>query len=106
MKPIDAGRRGFLVDAGVAGLGAMVTNQLFTGAAAAAPSAMDTPFDVTLAFAGFMQSIGSSPDAAGGKVTFTGADPILRSHFRIGASMAIPAMGAGVGAAAIWRDRT
>jgi len=106
MKPIDAGRRGFLVDAGVAGLGAMVTNQLFTGAAAAAPSAVDTPFDVTLAFAGFMQSIGSSPDAAGGKVTFTGADPILRSHFRIGASMAIPAMGAGVGAAAIWRDRT
>ena len=31
---------------------------------------------------------------------------MLRSHFRIGASMAIPAMAAGVGAAAIWRQRT
>ena len=34
------------------------------------------------------------------------SDPILRSHFRIGACMAIPAMAAGVGAAAIWKERT
>jgi len=39
-------------------------------------------------------------------VSFTGQAPILRSHFRIGAAMAIPAMGAGVGAAAIWKDRS
>ncbi len=39
-------------------------------------------------------------------MTFTGEDPILRSHFRIGAAMALPAMAAAVGAAAIWRERT
>jgi hypothetical protein len=33
-------------------------------------------------------------------------DPIVHSRFRIGACMAIPAMGASVGAAAIWRERT
>lgn len=32
--------------------------------------------------------------------TFAGQDPIIRSHFRVGAAMAIPAMGAAVGAAA------
>jgi hypothetical protein len=83
----------------------MVGSQLSVGTTAAAP-AEDTSFDISQAFGSFMQSIGSSPDAAGGEVTFTGADPLLRSHFRIGASMAIPAMSAGVGAAAIWRDRT
>ncbi len=39
-------------------------------------------------------------------MTFTGSDPILRSHFRIGTSMALPAMAAAVGAAAIWKERT
>ena len=39
-----------------------------------------------------MRDIGGSADDAGGKVTFTGKDPILRSHFRIGASMALPAV--------------
>ena len=63
-------------------------------------------FDIDAAFARFMADIGGSPADAGGEVTFTGADPILRSHFRIGAAMAIPAMGAAVGAAAIWRERT
>ncbi len=63
-------------------------------------------FDIDAAFASFMSDLGRSPDDAGGTVTFTGADPILRSHFRIGASMALPAMAAAVGAAAIWKDRT
>ena len=63
-------------------------------------------FEIDAAFAAFMSDLGRSPDDAGGAVTFTGADPILRSRFRIGASMALPAMAAAVGAAAIWRDRT
>ena len=46
------------------------------------------------------------PGDGGGTVTFTGSDPILRSHFRIGTSMALPAMAAAVGAAAIWQERT
>lgn len=66
----------------------------------------DPGFDIDKAFAGFMGDIGGSPDDAGGKVMFTGKDPMVRSHFRIGAAMAIPAMGAGLGAASIWKDRT
>ena len=54
----------------------------------------------------YMRGLGEVPTSAGGKVTFTGQDPIVRSHFRIATCMAIPAMGAGVTAAAIWKDRT
>jgi hypothetical protein len=58
-------------------------------------------FDIDAAFAEFMKAIGGAPADAGGTVTFTGRDPILRSHFRIGTSMALPAMAAGVGACGI-----
>jgi crotonobetainyl-CoA:carnitine CoA-transferase CaiB-like acyl-CoA transferase len=68
--------------------------------------AAEKPFDINATFAGFMKDIGASASDGGGKVTFTGADPIIRSHFRVGSAMAIPAMGAAVGAAAIWRQRT
>jgi hypothetical protein len=37
---------------------------------------------------------------------FTGRDPIPRSHFRIASCMAMRAMGAGVEAATVWRERT
>jgi hypothetical protein len=63
-------------------------------------------FKIEEAFESFMRDIGGTPVDGGGKVAFTGNDPIVRSHFRIGACMAIPAMGAGVGAAAIWKERT
>jgi crotonobetainyl-CoA:carnitine CoA-transferase CaiB-like acyl-CoA transferase len=63
-------------------------------------------FDINAAFATFMKDIGGTPADAGGKVAFEGSDPLLRSRFRIGACMAIPAMGAALGAAAIWRQRT
>jgi crotonobetainyl-CoA:carnitine CoA-transferase CaiB-like acyl-CoA transferase len=53
-----------------------------------------------------MTDLGGTAEDGGGAVVFTGRDPILRSHFRIGASMALPAMAAAVGAAAIWRERT
>ncbi|HVL22235.1 MAG TPA: CoA transferase, partial [Amaricoccus sp.] len=58
------------------------------------------------AFTTFMSDLGQAPGDGGGAVTFTGSDPILRSHFRIGTSMALPAMAAAVGAAAIWKERT
>jgi hypothetical protein len=63
-------------------------------------------FSVDAAFAQFMRDIGGTPQDGSGSVTFTGRDPILRSHFRIGTAMALPAMAAAVGAAAIWRERT
>jgi crotonobetainyl-CoA:carnitine CoA-transferase CaiB-like acyl-CoA transferase len=92
--------------------GAVVSAALAANASAAAaagttpPATSDTTFSIDDAFAQFMRDIGESASDGGGTVTFTGSDPILRSHFRIGTSMAIPAMAAGVGAAAIWRERT
>lgn len=94
-------RRDVIKASGVAAAG-MVANSSLGGIANAASSS----FDINTVFAGFMKDIGGTPADGGGKVTFTGEDPILRSHFRIGAAMAIPAMGAAVGAAAIWRERT
>jgi crotonobetainyl-CoA:carnitine CoA-transferase CaiB-like acyl-CoA transferase len=97
---MDLNRRDILLASGAAAAGAALTSAL---PAAAASSGS---FDINAAFAGFMKDIGGSAGDAGGKVVFTGQDPIIRSHFRVGAAMAIPAMGAGVGAAAIWKDRT
>ncbi|MCX7304011.1 MAG: CoA transferase [Hyphomicrobiales bacterium] len=77
---------------------------LFTSAAQAAENAGD--FDIAKAFDEFMLGIGGNASDGGGAVSFAGRDPIVRSRFRIGACMAIPAMGAAVGAAAIWKART
>ena len=79
----------------------MAASKFSTSATAATPS-----FDIDKAFATFMRDLGGAPTDGGGKVTFTGSDPIVRSRFRIGTCMAIPAMAAGVGAAAIWKQRT
>ena len=76
------------------------------GSVPGAARADGSSFDIDASFATFMADIGGAPADGGGKVSFTGADPILRSHFRIGTAMALPAMGAAVGAAAIWRERT
>ncbi|HRH85792.1 MAG TPA: CoA transferase [Rubrivivax sp.] len=103
MDDIGDGRREFLAVAGKAAVGVALAPAL-TGSALAQPVA--SPFDIQAQFEGFMRDIGATPADAGGKVVFTGEDPILRSHFRIGTAMALPAMGAGVGAAAIWRERT
>ncbi|WP_376099921.1 CoA transferase [Roseomonas sp. CCTCC AB2023176] len=75
------------------------------GSVAAQPPA-NADFDIDAAFRTFMRDLGVNAEDAGGRVTFTGRDPLVRSRFRTGACMAIPAMGAGVNAAAIWRERT
>ncbi|MCJ8053425.1 CoA transferase [Shinella curvata] len=89
---------------GGAAVAAASLSGLFSSPAMAAAQAGD--FDISQAFSQFMQDIGGSAADAGGTVKFTGQDPIVRSRFRIGACMAIPAMAAAVGAAAIWRART
>lgn len=71
-----------------------------------AQTARSDDFSIDTAFVDFMRNIGGTPHDGGGSVTFTGRDPIVRSRFRTGACMAIPGMGAGVGAAAVWRERT
>lgn len=103
MSVQDSDRRSFL-KAGAAATASVALATRFQSASAAAQPA--APFDINRVFADFMRDIGGSPVDAGGKVTFTGADPIIRSHFRVGSCMAIAAMGAAVGAGAIWRERT
>ena len=98
---MDMNRRDVLQVSGYAAAGAVISSGL-----ASAASAASGAFDINTSFTSFMKDIGGTPADAGGKVTFTGADPIIRSHFRVGSAMAMPAMGAAVGAAAIWRDRT
>jgi hypothetical protein len=72
----------------------------------AAQVARGDDFSIENVFADFMRDIGGRAEDAGGRVLFTGRDPILQSPFRLGACMAIPAMAGGVEAAAVWRERT
>jgi crotonobetainyl-CoA:carnitine CoA-transferase CaiB-like acyl-CoA transferase len=87
-------------------LASAAASALISGAGRAAFAQATDDFDIDAAFEGFMNDLGRSATDGGGAVTFTGRDPILRSHFRIGTSMALPAMAAAVGAAAIWQERT
>ncbi len=96
-------RREFLQVTGSIALGAVVAPKLSAVARAETQSA---DFDIQQAFAQFMRDLGGDPSDAGGEVNFAGRDPLLRSHFRIATSMAIPAAAAATGAAAIWRERT
>ena len=95
-------RRELLQSWGAAALGSI----LAMSGSRVAQTAPGDEFSIDAAFAEFMRGIGGTAADAGGRVAFTGRDPILRSHFRIGSAMAIPAMAAAVGAAAIWRERT
>jgi crotonobetainyl-CoA:carnitine CoA-transferase CaiB-like acyl-CoA transferase len=106
MSDVNKGRREFIKDTGALVAGVALATSLPGVASAQAAPPDPAKFDINAQFAQFMRDIGGSPADAGGKVTFIGADPLLRSHFRIGACMAMPAMAAGLGAAAIWRERT
>jgi crotonobetainyl-CoA:carnitine CoA-transferase CaiB-like acyl-CoA transferase len=86
--------------------GALAASFVASNRPAVAQKAASDDFSIDATFAHFMHDIGGTPQDGGGNVTFTGRDPILRSHFRLGACMAIPAMAGGVGAAAVWRERT
>lgn len=103
MTTSGTNRRTFIKTGAAATVGAALAAKFDYAEAAKASLA---EFDINRSFGDFMTSIGGTAADAGGKVEFLGADPLLRSHFRIGSCMAIPAMAAGVGAAAIWRERT
>jgi crotonobetainyl-CoA:carnitine CoA-transferase CaiB-like acyl-CoA transferase len=85
---------------------AVASAVLAAGGSESSLAAGDGDFSIDKAFADFMGEIGGSAEDAGGRVLFSGRDPILQSRFRLGACMAIPAMAGGVGAAAVWRERT
>jgi crotonobetainyl-CoA:carnitine CoA-transferase CaiB-like acyl-CoA transferase len=95
-------RRDLLQSAGAVVLGS-ASGAIGPGTAEAATG---EAFSIASTFADFMRGIGGGAEDAGGRVLFTGRDPILNSRFRLGACMAIPAMAGGVGAAAVWRERT
>lgn len=88
------------------GTAAVALSAAASGSNSAVAQGDSDNFDIDQAFAKFMEDISGTASDGGGAVRFTGRDPIVRSRFRIGACMALPAMAAGVGAAAIWRDRT
>lgn len=100
MSQYDAARRGFLKVGTGAAVGAALSAH-FPGA-----HAQPATFSIDDSFGQYMGWLGSRVDDGGGRVVFTGTDPIVRSHFRIASCMAIPAMASGVLSAAIWRDRT
>jgi hypothetical protein len=97
---METTRREFIQSSGLAAVGATLASSL-AGAASARSQSDSSSFDIDRVFAKFMQDIGGGAEDAGGRVLFTGRDPILQSPFRFGACMAIPAMAGGVGAAAI-----
>jgi len=97
-------RRDFIKSSSVAAIGATLGSALVETPAMA--GAGSSSFDIDETFAKFMEDLGGAPGDAGGAVNFVGADPIVRSHFRIGSCMAVPAMAAALQAAAIRRDRT
>ncbi len=49
---------------------------------------------------------GLHPSDTGGKITFSGADPLFPSAIRLGSVFALSAMAAAVGAATIWKMRS
>lgn len=98
---MNMNRRDLMQATGMAAVGAVVASNWAAPAFAATGD-----FNINQTFDTFMRGIGGTAADGGGTVTFTGKDPIVRSHFRIGACMAVPAMAAAVGAAAIWKLRT
>ncbi len=100
MLHIDTNRKDFIKDAGDSAVAFTWATSIGSAANAQAPAAA---FDIATTFTGFMKDIGGTPADGGGKVSFNGEDPILRSHFRIGAAMALPAMRANLGAPSIRR---
>ncbi len=77
---IDATRREFLQSSAV--------GSNIGGASAATAQSEASSFDIDKTFATFMRDLGGSAEDAGGRVLFTGRDPILQSPFRLGACMA------------------
>ena len=103
---METTRREFIKTSSYATLSLAVASTFPGGVYAATNSKMESAFDINMAFKTYMNDIGMSPEDGGGSVTFTGKDPILHSRIQLGACMAIPGMACGVGAAAIWKDRT
>lgn len=65
----------------------------------------DTTIDIPKEFEKVANSIGLSSKDAGGKITFKGADPIVKSTLPLGAASSISLMLKSVAATKVWRMR-
>ena len=68
--------------------GFLATSAFGANRSAGAETGASDGFSIDTAFAAVMRDLGGSADDAGGRVLFTGRDPILHSRFRLGACMA------------------
>jgi hypothetical protein len=88
MSEFNKNRREFIKDSSLLAAGAALATSLpMVAGAQAAPASAPMPaadFDINTTFTGFMKDIGGTPADGGGKVSFTGEDPILRGGRRRG----------------------
>ncbi|WP_427919187.1 CoA transferase [Streptomyces sp. cg40] len=63
-------------------------------------------FDAGRALENLLAEVGLSSAETGGRVSFSGQDPIVAARHRLGAAIGVPVMAGAVGAAALWRRRT
>ena len=95
----------FLHFRGPSTTGFMLTAMTDTAETAWTRTTSDTAFDPTVALNGLLADVGLSAADAGGRVTFSGQDPIIAARHRLGAAIGIPMMGNAVAAATMHRHR-
>ncbi|GAB3143931.1 CoA transferase [Amycolatopsis stemonae] len=74
-------------------------------AALANPISAEDDFDIHAALNEVLSDVGLSEKDSGGRVEFTGADPVVPSAVRLGAAPAIGLVAKSVALAAVWRHR-
>lgn len=66
----------------------------------------DAGFDIHAHLGTVLRGIGLEPGAAGGTLSFEGADPVVPSVFRLASAAGIGLVAKSVALGALWRDRT
>jgi len=65
-----------------------------------------TPFNINAHLNAVLEGIGIRPESTGGAITFTGADPIVPSVFRLGSAAGTALMAKSAAMASLWAMRT
>ena len=80
---METTRREFIQSSGLAAVGTTLASSL-AGTASARAQSDSSSFDIDKEFAAFMRDLGGSAEDAGGRVLFTGRDPISAKPFPAG----------------------
>lgn len=87
----------------------MITNKLqkraYDAVADTSAMSLSDKFDIQKAFADLLNVVGLRAEDTGGRITFTGEDPILPSKHRLGAIMSLAMMGAAAATQVLYRMR-